>query len=80
MVIVLGLLLTLVGYGDGEFFGYVSVLLGIIAALIMGRQHVRSLKKKPPDEAAPEDSKPHTFFKTLGRSTGRLLGKLKRSI
>jgi len=47
MVILLGIILSLVGYGNPEFYGEVSVLCGVIAALVMGRQHVKSLKTKP---------------------------------
>jgi uncharacterized membrane protein len=55
MVIVLGFVLSSLGYGNGGFFGEVSVLCGIIAALVMGRQHVRSLKKQTLTGAASKD-------------------------
>jgi len=47
MVVVLGYPLSRAGYGNGGFYGEASVLCGVIAALVMGRQHVKSLKTKP---------------------------------
>lgn len=45
LVIVLGLGLSMAGYGAPEFYGEAAVIIAVISALIMGRQHVRQLKR-----------------------------------
>jgi hypothetical protein len=57
MIIVLGFILSLIRSGDPDayarLFGELSLAFGLIVALFMGRQHVRSLKTAKSTESTP---------------------------